>query len=145
MNELRTLLIGVVVTGMSLAVHAAPAPGPNSAPIGDPPAESVLRIGPVAGLTEGWHVAPTQTAIPLGTVVVFAIDVPGPDDLLVEGDFFDHEYTFTRHGRTVAVVSKKWFTFADTYGVDVMDGENDLLMLCCTIAIAEACKRKRRR
>lgn len=74
----------------------------------------------------------------------FTIDVPGPDDLLVEGDFFDHEYTFTRHGHTVAVVSKKWFTFADTYGVDIMDGENDLLMLCCTIAIAEACKRKRR-
>ena len=74
----------------------------------------------------------------------FTIDVPGPDDFLVEGDFFDHEYVFSRHGHTVAVVSKKWFTFADTYAVDITDGEDDLLMLCCTIAIAEACKQRRR-
>ena len=36
----------------------------------------------------------------------FTVDVPGPDDLSAEGNFLDHEYTFTRHGQVVAQVSK---------------------------------------
>ncbi len=65
----------------------------------------------------------------------FAIDVPGPDDLEAEGDFLDHEYHFTRSGRTVAKVSKHWFAFTDTYGVDVVDGEDDVLILACSVVI----------
>ena len=53
----------------------------------------------------------------------FKVDVgadgPGPGDLEVQGDFLDHEYEFTREGREVARVSKKWFRLSDTYGVDV--------------------------
>ena len=40
----------------------------------------------------------------------FTVDVPGPDDLEAKGDFLDHEYSFSRGGRTVASVSKKWFS-----------------------------------
>ncbi len=65
----------------------------------------------------------------------FAIDVPGPDDLEAEGDFLDHEYHFTRSGRTVAQVSKHWFAFSDSYGVDVAEGEDDVLILACTVVI----------
>ena len=52
----------------------------------------------------------------------FSIDVPGPDDLEARGDFFDREYSFERGGRDVAWVSKRWFSFTDTYGVDIADG-----------------------
>ncbi|HEX2780039.1 MAG TPA: LURP-one-related family protein [Gemmatimonadaceae bacterium] len=69
----------------------------------------------------------------------FSVDVPGPDDLEAEGDFLDHEYSFRRGGRTVATVSKKWFALGDTYGVDVADGEDDILILASAVVIDQAC------
>lgn len=66
---------------------------------------------------------------------VFTVDVPGPDDLVAEGDFWDLEYAFSRGGRTVATVSRQWLSWADTYGVDVADGEDDVLILASTIVI----------
>jgi uncharacterized protein YxjI len=65
----------------------------------------------------------------------FTVDVPGPDDLEAQGDFLDHEYSFTRHGAPVAQVSKRWFSLGDTYGVDVAEGEDDVLILACTVVI----------
>ena len=66
---------------------------------------------------------------------VFTVDVPGPDDLLAEGDFWDLEFTFSRGDRTVARVSRQWFSWADTYGVEIVDGEDDILILASTIVI----------
>src|SRR5215207_883051 len=40
----------------------------------------------------------------------FTIDVPGPDDLEVEGDLFDHEFTIRRGDERVATVSKRWLS-----------------------------------
>jgi uncharacterized protein YxjI len=65
----------------------------------------------------------------------FTVDVPGPDDLEAAGDFLDHEYTFERGGREVARVSKRWFSFTDTYGVDIDEGEDDVLILASAIVI----------
>ncbi len=69
----------------------------------------------------------------------FTVDVPGPDDLTAEGEFTDHEYVFKRGERRVASVSKQWFTLSDTYGVDVADGEDDVLILASTVVIDAAC------
>ena len=69
----------------------------------------------------------------------FTVDVPGPNDLEAEGDFLDREYTFTRSGNVVATVSKQWFCWADTYGVDVADGEDDVLILASTVVIDMIC------
>jgi uncharacterized protein YxjI len=69
----------------------------------------------------------------------FTVDVPGPDDLEASGDFTDHEYAFTRGDRTVATVSKRWFSFSDAYGVDVSDGEDDVLILASTVVIDMSC------
>ena len=66
-------------------------------------------------------------------------DDHGPADLEASGDFTDHEYTFTRAGQPVAAVSKQWFTWMDTYGVEVADGEDDVLVLACTVVIDMAC------
>ena len=69
----------------------------------------------------------------------FTIDVPGPDDLEAEGDFADHEYEFRRGGRVVAVVSKRWFAWTDTYGIDVDEGEDDILILASAVVVDLAC------
>jgi uncharacterized protein YxjI len=69
----------------------------------------------------------------------FTVDVPGPDDLVAEGSFTDHEYTFTRGGRTVARVSKQWFSWTDSYGVDISDGQDPVLILASTVVIDMAC------
>jgi uncharacterized protein YxjI len=69
----------------------------------------------------------------------FSVDVPGPGDLEAKGDFLDHEYTFHRGDEPVAAVSKAWFSWTDTYGVDVNPGEDDLLILASTVVIDLAC------
>ncbi len=65
----------------------------------------------------------------------FSVDVPGPDDLEAKGDFLDHEYAFERGGRDVARVSKKWLALADTYTVDIDEGQDDLLILAAAVVI----------
>ena len=66
---------------------------------------------------------------------VFELEDAAPGDLDAEGDFFDREYAFTRDGRTVAVVSKRFFSWTDTYGVEIADGEDDVLILAATVVI----------
>ena len=69
----------------------------------------------------------------------FTVDVPGPDDIEAQGSFLDMEYTFTRGGRQVAEVSKRWFSVGDTYGVDIADGEDQILLLASTVVIDMVC------
>jgi len=69
----------------------------------------------------------------------FTVDVPGPDDLEAEGNFLDREYTSTRGDRVVATVSKKWFSWTDTYGIDVADGEDTVLILASAVVVDMVC------
>jgi uncharacterized protein YxjI len=69
----------------------------------------------------------------------FTVDVPGPDDLEAQGNFFDHEYALERQGREVAQVSKRWFSWTDTYGVDIAAGEDDVLILATAVVIDMVC------
>ena len=73
----------------------------------------------------------------------FTIDIPGPDDLEMEGNLFDHEFAIRRGDRTVATVSKRWFTLRDTYGVEIAPGEDDLLILAGVLALDLAEDRER--
>jgi len=65
----------------------------------------------------------------------YTVDIPGPNDYEVSGNFWDHEYHFIREGREVAQVSKAYFTWADTYGIDIVDGEDDITILATAIVI----------
>jgi uncharacterized protein YxjI len=65
----------------------------------------------------------------------FTLDVPGPNDYTIDGSFWAHEFTFERHGRTVATVSKKLWSWADSYGVEIADGEDEVAVLCACIVI----------
>jgi uncharacterized protein YxjI len=73
-------------------------------------------------------------------------DKNGPADFEATGNFTSHEYTFTRRGSAVAQASERWFTMADTYAVQVADGEDPVLILACAVVIdrcaAEAEKRR---
>jgi uncharacterized protein YxjI len=63
----------------------------------------------------------------------FFIDVPGPNDLTAEGDFYNHEYVFQRSGKTAASVSKTGLS--EGFGVDVPTGEDPVLLLASAIVI----------
>lgn len=63
------------------------------------------------------------------------VNVKGGDDLVVQGNILDHEYTVKQGRKQVAQVSKKWFRLTDTYGVEIDDGQNDILILAIAIAI----------
>ncbi len=74
----------------------------------------------------------------------FTIDVPGPDDLEMRGNLLDHEFTIRRGDKTVATISKRWLSLRDTYAVEIAEGEDDLLLLACVLALDLAEDRERR-
>ena len=66
----------------------------------------------------------------------FVISLKGEQNLLAKGNFLDYEYRFLRRGRQVAQVSKRWFTLADSYGVQVdEESVGGLLILACAVII----------
>src|SRR5262245_11709903 len=64
----------------------------------------------------------------------FHVDVAG-GDLKVHGNIVDHEYEIERDGHKIAEVSKKWFRVRDTYGVEVRDPTDTVLILAVTVAV----------
>jgi uncharacterized protein YxjI len=76
----------------------------------------------------------------------YTIDIPGPDDLEMVGDLFDHEYTVRRGGQVVATASKAFFSIRDTYAVDIARDQDQLLILASVLALdlAEDRERKQR-
>jgi uncharacterized protein YxjI len=65
----------------------------------------------------------------------FTLDIPGPNDYSVSGSFWQHEFVFTRGGREVARISKELWGWNHEYGVEIVDGEDDVLILCACIVI----------
>jgi uncharacterized protein YxjI len=65
----------------------------------------------------------------------FRIEMPGGQDMTTHGNILYHEYTIDRNGDTVARVSKRWFHVRDTYGVEVAQSEDALLVLAITVVI----------
>jgi len=98
--------------------------------------QKLLAWGPTYEIYRGGqHVATVKKSLFTLLRHKFSVDVPGPDDLEAQGDFLDHEYTFTRGGTTVAQVSKRWFSIRDVYGIDIAQGEDDVLLLACAVVV----------
>lgn len=90
---------------------------------------NILRGGEtIATIRKAWF-SPFRTT--------FEVEVYGLGDLAVEGDILDHEYTISHSGGVVAAISKQWFSFSDTYGIEVAPGEDNGLMLAIVVAIDE--------
>ena len=98
--------------------------------------QKLLSIGPQYEILRGGEtIAVVKKRLFTLLRAKFSVDVPGPDDIEASGDFLDHEYVFERAGREVARVSKRWFSLADTYAVDVDPDQDDPLILACAVVI----------
>jgi uncharacterized protein YxjI len=88
---------------------------------------SVYRHGRVLATVKKVLIAPLRQR--------FDIHVAGGDTMEAQGNILDHEYEIRDARRVVAEASKKWFRVADTYGVDIAPGTDDILILACTAVI----------
>ena len=79
---------------------------------------AVIKKGLIAPLGDHWTVT-----------------VRGGPDLDVQGNILDHEYSIMQRRKKIAEVSKKWLSLTDTYGVEIDEGQNDILILALAIAI----------
>jgi uncharacterized protein YxjI len=56
------------------------------------------------------------------------------------GNFWAHEYAmYSYDGKTVMRLSKKWFSWGDSYEIDIADAQDELLCLCVALAVDCAC------
>ena len=53
----------------------------------------------------------------------------------VEGNFWAHEYEISDGLGTVAAISKRWFTWGDTYEIDIKDPADEIMALCVVLII----------
>jgi uncharacterized protein YxjI len=65
----------------------------------------------------------------------FTVKIKNGPDLEVKGNILDHEYTIGEGRDKVAEISKKWFRIRDTYGVDIDQGQDDIVILAVTVCI----------
>ena len=79
---------------------------------------AVIKKGLIAPLGDHW-----------------TVNVRGGPDLDVQGNILDLEYSIMQKRKKIAEVSKKWLSMTDTYGVQIDDGQNDILILALAIAI----------
>lgn len=53
----------------------------------------------------------------------------------VEGDFWSHDYTVSRHGEPVVSIQKEWFTWGDCYTLDIRAPADEIQALALVLAI----------
>jgi len=64
----------------------------------------------------------------------FNIDTP-QGQLEITGNFWQHEYEIKNGGRPLAYISKKLFSFSDSYGVDIVEPSLTPQLLAVVIVI----------
>ncbi len=53
----------------------------------------------------------------------------------VSGNFWAHEYEISAAGRMIASISKRWFTWGDTYEIDIANNADEIMVLCVMLII----------
>jgi uncharacterized protein YxjI len=94
-----------------------------------------IRDTMVVDDADGNEIAAVRKALISPFVDRWSVKVKNGEDLSVAGNIFDHEYTIKQGHTKVAEISKKWFSFTDTYGVEIDPGQNDILVLAVAVAI----------
>ncbi|WP_029332134.1 LURP-one-related/scramblase family protein [Exiguobacterium oxidotolerans] len=56
-------------------------------------------------------------------------------DLEIDGDWWDMDFQIKRHGEVVGSVEKKWFTFGDSYEIQVFDPDVEKVLIALVVAI----------
>jgi len=66
----------------------------------------------------------------------YTVKVRGERNWEIHGSVLEHDYTFREGGRVIATIHEKWIApVQDCYFVDVKEGEDHALVLCCAIAL----------
>jgi uncharacterized protein YxjI len=100
--------------------------------------EKVARVRDTMTLygADGSTVATIRKAVVTPLRERYSVDLPGQPGLQTQGNIVHHEYQIEQGGRRVAQISKSWFRIRDTYGIDVVPGTVDpLLVVAITVAI----------
>jgi uncharacterized protein YxjI len=99
--------------------------------------ERLLAIKDTMAITdaEGRQLAAVKKALIAPLRDRWHVKVKDGDDLSVQGNILEHEYSIKQGHQKVAEVSKKWFRITDTYGVEVEDGQNDILILSIAVVV----------
>ncbi|MBR0599968.1 LURP-one-related/scramblase family protein [Sinanaerobacter chloroacetimidivorans] len=56
-------------------------------------------------------------------------------DWSVEGDFWDHNYMITNQYGQIASITKAWFSWGDSYELEIAEGVNEILAVATVMAI----------
>lgn len=56
-------------------------------------------------------------------------------DWQIDGDFWNHDYEITKNGRPIVRIAKEWFTWGDSYVLDIADGADEIVALAVVLAI----------
>ena len=99
--------------------------------------EQLLRVKDTMKIedADGKTLATVKKAIITPVRDRWTVKIKGGPDLDVQGNMLDHEYRSGEGRQKVGEVSKKWFRVRDTYGVEVAEGQDDILILAVTVAI----------
>ena len=98
--------------------------------------KKLLKIRDTMAIERGGEtVATVKKAIFTPLRERFSISVEGGEDMEAKGNIVDHEYKIERGGNPVAEVSKRWFRVRDTYGIEVVPGQDDALIIAVTVCI----------
>jgi uncharacterized protein YxjI len=65
----------------------------------------------------------------------FTVELPGAENMEVQGNIVDHEYRIEQGRQKIAEISRRWFRIRDTYGVEIEPGQPEVLILAVTAAI----------
>ncbi len=65
----------------------------------------------------------------------FDIDFASGQKMQANGNIVDHEYHLEQDGKPAAEVSKHWFRIADTYGIEIQPGYDNVLILAIVVCI----------
>ncbi len=55
--------------------------------------------------------------------------------LVVDDELWSHDYTITSNSGIVASISKAWFTWGDSYELDIADGADEISAVALVLAI----------
>ena len=53
----------------------------------------------------------------------------------VEGSVWEHEYEIRKNGRLIVRITKEWFTWGDSYVLDIVDPADEILALAVVLTI----------
>ncbi|MEN6342728.1 MAG: LURP-one-related family protein [Methanospirillum sp.] len=98
--------------------------------------ERTLHLKNVMEIERDGRRAATVGRTKVGTVRErWTVTIPDGETLELRGGIPNHEYRVEVKGRELARVSTRWFRAPDTYGVSVLQGEDEALILTIAAAV----------